>query len=193
MINRIIQHMIHNGTINAEDRDIYHYGLREGLILLANIATTLAIGLALGMFWMSILFLIVYMPLRSNAGGVHAATRWRCYVYGCLLTAAVLVAVRFIPWSPWIILPIALISSLVIYLLSPVEDANKPLDEDEIRVYRRRSHWLVGGVLLGITVCMLLDWLRIAGCMSVSLGALGVMLVLGWGKNREMHRPVHSV
>lgn len=49
----------------ADDKELYRYGIQQGLNLALNILTTLIIGCLCGMFYSSVLFLVSYMPLRS--------------------------------------------------------------------------------------------------------------------------------
>ena len=70
--------MVRNEIISSEDREIYVYGLKQGLILLINILTTLLIGFAFNKTTETIVFLASYIPLRVYAGGYHARTQMGC-------------------------------------------------------------------------------------------------------------------
>lgn len=61
-------------AIKSEDREIYLYGVKQGLTILLNLITICAIGIVSKMLWQSILFMAAYIPLRSCAGGYHAKT-----------------------------------------------------------------------------------------------------------------------
>lgn len=67
-------------VIRSEDREIYRYGVQQGLNLLLNLLTTAVIGILCGMFWESVVYIAAYMPLRRYAGGFHSKTHTRCYV-----------------------------------------------------------------------------------------------------------------
>lgn len=54
-----------------EDKEVYRYGIQQGLNLTLNILTTITIGILSGMVYPSILFLACYMPLRSFCGGAE--------------------------------------------------------------------------------------------------------------------------
>ena len=134
---RIIDQLAENGTINPDDKELYYYGLHQGLIMLANILTTLAIGLLFGMLWSCLIFMAAYMPLRSFAGGYHARTQLMCYLFSIVLTVAVLVFIKYIPWTNLLCILVSVVSGTVIAILAPVEDKNKPLDAVEVRVYQK--------------------------------------------------------
>ncbi|WMM26571.1 accessory gene regulator B family protein [Tissierella sp. MB52-C2] len=75
MIEKVTSYFIANGVIEDEDRQIYAYGLHQGLLILLNITTTILIGFMFRAVWESILFMIVYIPLRAYGGGYHAKSK----------------------------------------------------------------------------------------------------------------------
>ncbi len=64
---KITQKLKVNKTIDNEHYEICRYGLQKGLFIILNIITTL------NMLWQTVLFTILYIPLRSNAGCYHAS------------------------------------------------------------------------------------------------------------------------
>lgn len=48
------------------------------------------------------------------------------------------------PWKNFIVITISTISGLIIYILSPVEDMNKPLDAAEVKVYGKKARIILG-------------------------------------------------
>jgi accessory gene regulator B len=182
---KITDHLAENGIINSEDKELYSYGLCQGMIMIANILTTLAIGLVFGMLWPSFIFMIAYMPLRSYAGGYHARTQLLCNIFSVLLTIIVLLIIKYLPWTNWLCLIVTFISAAVIAFLAPVEDKNKPLDSTEVRVYKKRTLNILSVEAAAIIVLLLFNLLQISVSISVSLLALSVMLILGSLSNRR--------
>ncbi len=181
---KVVNQLINAGVINKEDKELYTYGLEQGLLIVINILTTMLIGIVLGMVWQSILFMIAYLPLRSFAGGYHAKTQSQCYFLSIVLTSAVLLAIRFISWTNLICLSVALAAGIIIFVLAPVAARNKPLDRIEVSVYKKRTR-----IILMAEICILLSMFglgfnQILPCISVSLLALSVMLILGSIPNR---------
>lgn len=179
VLDKIIAKLIQSGSIRDEDKELYAYGLQQGLFIILNILTTLLIGQVCGMFWQSLLFMAIYLPLRSFAGGFHAKTPTLCYLYSIILTSAVLLAIRFIPWTNYICLGLAVLSGAGILILSPVEDSNKPLDKLEITVYKNRTRIILIAELLMYLLVLGLGKLYILPVITVSLFALSIMLILG--------------
>jgi len=179
MLDKLTEQLIATGNINAEDRELYTYGLHQGLMIIINIITTLIIGYIFSLIWHSVLFMIAYLPLRSFAGGYHAKTQLRCYIYSILLTTSVLLTIKYVQWTSMIILGGAFIAGIIIFVYAPVEDANKPLDDIEVKVYRKRTR-----IILIVEICVMLLFLicriyMVPVCISVSLFALAIMILMG--------------
>jgi len=179
LCEKSVDFMIQNEVISSEDKEIYVYGLKQGFILLLNILTTLFIGFLFNKVLKTIIFLAAYIPLRIYAGGYHARTQLRCYICSVVLTISVLLAVEFIPWTNFIVTVVAAISGMIIFILSPVEDMNKPLDAVEVRIYGKRAR-IILCIELGVLALVInFGENSIAECILVSLPILSLMLVLG--------------
>lgn len=179
----ITQSLIDNQIIESEERELYRYGIQQGLTIVLNLVTTLLIGLLCDMIWQSIVFTVAYIPLRSFAGGYHAKTPTRCYIFSIALMFAVLLAMKLVPFTVFICGIMLSVSGVIILWLSPVEDRNKPLDAVERRVYRQRA-LLIWTFELAITViCLWLQIMPLAICLTATLTVMAVMLLLGQLKN----------
>lgn len=177
-MNTILNYMISNNIIISEDKELYAYGIRQGLIMILNIATTLLIGTFLNMIWESLIFTTAYIPLRSFAGGYHARTQIRCYLFSIVLVSSSLILIKTLPSSALIVFTITFISSLIIFFLSPLGDANKPLSISETKIYKKKTH-----LILFIEVCLsfflfLLGFSNASLCITLSLSVQSFMLLL---------------
>lgn len=180
----ITQSLIDNQIIESEERELYRYGIQQGLTIVLNLVTTLLIGLLCDMIWQSIVFTVAYIPLRSFAGGYHAKTTIGCYIFSIVLITAVLLTMKLLPISSFVCCIMLLCSGVCIFVLAPVENHNKPLDDMELAVYGRRARWIT---VLEIMIALLCDRLGLQDilmCLSVSLVIMSVMLILGAIKNK---------
>lgn len=181
--DKIANSLIKSETISIEDKEIYTYGLEQGAYMFLNLATSIAIGLILKMLIPSIVFLFAYMPLRSYAGGAHAKTHMRCYFLSALLVFTALLAIKLIPWTSLICSAITAGAAIIIFMLAPVQDNNKPLDEMEIKVYKKRSRIILCMLIAAVILLMCFSLTHISGCIAIALGALSLILVVGKIKN----------
>lgn len=136
---RITEELEVNQIIKSEDRELYVYGLNQGITIMLNMITTLCIGLLFGCVVELFVFMAAYIPLRSFAGGYHAKTPLRCYLSSIVMLIIVSVAIQYVTLEIWMHYVIVAVSAITIGVLAPVEDRNKPLDEMEMKVYKQRS------------------------------------------------------
>jgi len=180
---KITMHLEANNAFKSEDRAIYRYGIQQGLSIMLNLSTTLLLGIVTGMIWESIIFLAAYMLLRRYAGGFHAKTPARCYIYSSAMVLLALLGIKYMFDSILISVCMFILGSLVIFLFSPVEDKNKPLDATEQLVYQKRTKfYLIVEVILDIAM-MSLDFKMLYEPISMSLFCLGILVALGKVKN----------
>jgi uncharacterized membrane protein len=92
----------------------------------------------------------------------------------------VLLAIRYIPRTPGTLTLLGLAAFGVIFVLAPVADANKPLTQKEITVYRRKAHRLLLFLLAIAALLAILKVSAFAAAIIISLDALAIMLLLGY-------------
>ncbi|MDR1771116.1 MAG: accessory gene regulator B family protein [Hungatella sp.] len=180
---RVVTILQGNGSIKEEDRALYIYGLQQGLFIILNVLTTVTIGIIFDQIWESILFMFAYFPLRSCAGGYHAKSPLRCYLFSIIMIIAVLASMRLPVWNNVNSSISVIVSSIVILFLAPVEDGNKPLDAKEIIVFKKRTK-VVLCVLVGmVLIFQMAGLIEASHCIMLVLIMLSIMLVLGKIKN----------
>ena len=64
--------LVKNQKIKLEDQELYQYGIEQGILILLNVLTALAIGLIFHCLFYIVIFSVVFVPLRTNSGGFHA-------------------------------------------------------------------------------------------------------------------------
>lgn len=190
VINNFTEFLIKNNIIEEKRRKIYAYGLNQLIVYLYNFLTVIIVGWIFGMVWQSIAFTVFYMMIRPYAGGYHARTPKMCYVFSLIMIIAVLFLIKIIPLNGLLYLLIYAFSSIVIFKLSPVEDENKPLDDIERVVFRKRA--IKSHIILSL--CCLIFWFvglkELSLCVVLALFTLSIMLILGEIKNRRLKREV---
>lgn len=135
MLNRIASKitvkMIRQGIFTEEMYDIYVYGFQLVLSFLLSVAVMLLIGVASNRVLNTILFLVVFVTLRSFTGGYHANTYGVCFLVTISVFVATLLLSEYIDinWLSYFLLII--VGLPILYIWAPVEHYNKPLDNDD--------------------------------------------------------------
>mgnify|MGYP000557841344 CR=1 FL=1 len=179
---KIGDNLVESNIINAEDAEIYIYGINQILVSILNVSSALIIGLIFGVFFEIAVFMAAYIPLRTFAGGYHAKTPLSCYVFSVIMLIVVSIGMKYLSIEEWIYYVILAAAASVVLILAPVEDRNKPLDEIEHKVYKRRTI-LIAAVELTLAMLLkllMLDDLFIA--TAYSFVVLSLMLIAGKAK-----------
>lgn len=181
---RITDSLVNAGAVPVEDRELYEFGIRQGIFLVINLATAILIGLFMGMIWQCIVFMLAYNPLRSYAGGYHAGTPLKCYLLSIPVILSVLFGIRLIPWNGYLVFIAIILAGITVLQLAPVEDANKPLDELETIVFRRRARIILAIVSLVAVALWFAGAEQVVPAIVMALVVITVMLILGAVKNK---------
>lgn len=128
-----------------EKNEIVRYGIARGKIALMSIIVALVMGYFFQIMCQSIIFLITFWFLRRYAGGYHANSQRICYFisFGAILVS--FWCIKYIKCSTIINLLMQTICLLIIFFLSPVENKNRKLTEDERIIYKKKQepmYWL---------------------------------------------------
>lgn len=169
-----------SNLISKDDRVIYRYGIEIALLKCIHIVTMLVIGLALGLFLETAVFIVSYSVLRIYAGGFHAKTKTGCYIISWIMIIVVLSAVKFCP------VLIArqgsligfIVSAIIILYLSPMDNPNKPLDALETKYYKKAVRIILACESVVFLLFFFLDIPRFLLIICISLMSVSVMLLL---------------
>ncbi len=180
---QLVVHLEENQIIKSDDRELYVYGFNQGLTILLNLVTTLGIGLLFDSTVQLVVFMVAYIPLRSYAGGYHARTPLKCYMISIIMLIAVSICLRCIVLNHWWYWILVVLSIILIVFLSPVEDKNKPLDEIEVTVYRKRTIIITMVEVVLSILFAILRFSNLLSAMSFVFIIMSSMLVVGCVKN----------
>ena len=132
--------LIEGKIIKSDERNLYLYCFGTLIEMTANLVSTLIIGVLIGEIVATLLFMMVFIPLRSTAGGYHCETAGRCYLLSITVYLSVILTYDFISSIPlYVCVLICVIDFTAIIVLSPVASLNKPLTANEKTRNRRVS------------------------------------------------------
>lgn len=171
---------------STEDKELYRYGIQQGLNILLNIITTIIIGALCGMIFPSIIFLLSYMPLRSFCGGYHAKTHMHCYICSIIMITGILLIAKYFTFDIIVYEFLLLISLILIFLLAPIEDRNKTLDKDEKRIFRKKSYAIAILEVFIYHIFLIIHFINICKILSIALFSLSILMIIGWLKNLKI-------
>ncbi len=141
MAEMIVDWQIKKQYLNSQDRALYRYAYELLLGQVINLSIACLLAFLFHAYVVVAVYLLAYIPLRSYTGGHHAASSGVCTVVSAVILAVACMASRIIPSEMIVHLngAVTIVASYVIFYLVPVDTANKPLDIEEKRRYRKKS------------------------------------------------------
>lgn len=177
MTNRIIELFRNAGLINSENDQIVLLGVRRICGALTDLCIATVWSLVLGDVFVGILFEISYSILRIYAGGYHASSAKMCKWLTYISTLISILIVFMVDVDGIILHSLVIFFICLIGVNAPVENANKPLNEVEKKVYKRKCIQIsLGemGVYAFFTVMGLAVYARTV-CVAIIMVAIGII------------------
>lgn len=133
---------------DKETLELYEYAIYITLSGLFHVLTVLLLGICFNMLIESVVFYGSFILIRKFAGGYHAKTPTRCYLFSVLVSIAVLCSIRVVYafYSTNLIiclLSLEMVCVLFIFFVSPLQSDNKPLDIKEKELYKKVARTIV--------------------------------------------------
>ncbi|MBR3666456.1 MAG: accessory gene regulator B family protein [Ruminococcus sp.] len=187
LLDLIMEKLLGGGWADEEDAEIVRYGLELNIMKTLISAVMLLAAFLLRSAPAVIVFMLAYPPLRSCCGGFHARTRTACFIYSMLILAAVIAATKLITGRSALYTAIASAAAgaVLVCLLAPVEAPNKPFDDIEKRVFRRRSLIAAAAVIAAGAVMWAFSVYGLMLPAAMALLFTGIFLAVGRLSNRK--------
>lgn len=142
-----------------EMRELYEYAIYILLSGLFHLFSVVALGLCFNMVLESLVFYCSFILIRKFAGGYHAKTPTRCYIFSVITSVVALWLIKLIGYSNsvyyYIFVIIETLCVVFILITSPLDNENKPLNAKEKKKYKILS--IVMSLLLFV-ISLLLKW-----------------------------------
>ncbi len=188
LAKQLVAWQIRKEFLAPDDRSLYEYAY--GLLIgqAVNFLISCLLAVLFHAYGFVAIYLLAYIPLRSYAGGHHAASYGVCTVISTGILAAACMASKII--SPEALLYINLcftaIGGYILFRFVPVETPQKPLDLDERKHYRKRSIQI-----WSIEICagaLFYVWGKTEVSLAIFLAhvTLIVLLCIGIWKNKRI-------
>lgn len=180
----LTDYVIKKGVIENTERNLYKYGFQVSLEMGLCILICSAIAGALEMGMEGILFFIIFIPLRSYAGGLHLDNYWSCLFLSCLTFSVILMICKIWRIEAYVSFFILLLLILFVWILYPVENVNRDVDEKENLYFRKKlRRYLLLDVIISIACMALHKETYLLLCM-VTFFMVVVTMLIGKMKNK---------
>lgn len=178
--SHILNFLLHNLDIRPEMKDAYQYGIEITISSILNIILILSCSLIVGDVPAGLIYLFIFIFLRSFTGGYHATTYFRCnatFVLTFLVTFCFYKAIVYFEIPFFVSVTIALVNLIPIVVLSPVPNKHKPLAHEQ----RKRAYKLsiIIALVLSLIGLTLLSINILAGAMMImTVTMVSVLMII---------------
>ncbi len=186
MVDKTIEHVadiiMEKETNPNIDKDIIVFGIKTGIEIIANVLTTIILGLIFGLVLESIVFLVAFSFIRMYSGGYHCEKSINCYIMSSLTIFVVLVLIEFTPikFISIVSFVILIISIPILYKFTPLETKSKPIEAEERVHYRRKAitNLIIEVVLISILFLMNLNIYAFVISLCIFVSSISIVLEL---------------
>lgn len=189
LINTVSKKIISLFFSDNEDypKEVYVYGM--SLILTSAITTVflLIIGVSLGYFTETILFIMSFSFLRIFTGGLHSRSYIMCNLYTISLFLSAICFYIYLndTFNVFLIYgSVLLISIILVKKLAPVENGQKPIRKEIYLSLKRKAQTVVVVESIILMISILLGYTK----MRIIFPAIvinDVLMIIGFFKNHE--------
>ena len=146
---KLTAYLNENKAIKEEQTELYLYCFSTFFEILFNLILTVLIGIILQELPATLIFLIVFIPLRRMCGGYHCDTETGCFILSIAIFLVVILTYKYLGYIPYIGICIVLAADLiVICIYSPVISVEKNISATDLVRYRRLSIAVSSAVIL---------------------------------------------
>ncbi len=171
--------LVKNKIIDIDDRAIYIYGVQIILSTLIITIFLLILGIILNKVILTLFFISTFIILRSCTGGYHAESFSGCFVITTLIYLSELLinCLLLNKYKTVLGMIFVIVSTVVIYKLSPVEHENSPLSSDEKKKFKRISRITISVIAVFISIGFYSNYISIDITFLVSLTILAISIL----------------
>lgn len=184
MVVRLADYVIQKGMIGEDERNIYEYAFQVFFEIGLCILISSIIAGILGMMMEGVLFFIIFIPLRSYAGGLHLESYCSCLCLSCLTFSVILLICKAWYIEAGISFFILLILILGSWMMYPVENANRKVDIEENIYFEKRLRKFLHFDLLIAIICLLANKDRYLLLCMVTFFMVDITMIIGKIKNK---------
>lgn len=136
MVSGITNYLIKEEVISIDEKDIYLFGITLFFKYLLTSSVVILLGIVNNSLKEVLIVMILCLPIRSFAGGIHLKKESLCLLSSVVIIQILVWISKYLPFNLIANILITLVACLLINLIGPVDNKNKPLDDLEKKVFK---------------------------------------------------------
>lgn len=133
--------LLQENIITEDFKDIYQYGMEVIVSTILDLLLVLTMGVVLNATTQGITYFLVLATVRTQAGGYHASSYFRCSLVYCgtfIVSLLMVKALIFLKINPALLLLVLLINTFFIWWYAPVLN-NRTMDDIERKHAKKKA------------------------------------------------------
>lgn len=175
----LTDYIIGKSVIEESERDVYEYGFQFAFETILCFIISILIAILLRMIPEGILFLILFIPLRSYAGGMHLERYIFCLLLSCLTYLGVLLINKYIDIPIFISVIGVIALTAATWFLYPAKHVNREIDETEEAYFKKRLKFLLLTDTLLCFIMLLLRYDKLISLMFFVFLLVVITMIIG--------------
>lgn len=171
---KLANYIVQMDAISKESYEVYQYGFQIGLEMLCCFIACFCIYLYLQMVPAFLVFTVIFMLLRTYAGGLHLDSFSACFICSVTVQTIALLVNAHVQFSLIIAWLILIICSCLIIKMASASNCDRELDEEEKTYFHKTTKRIIVGIWIFSAICTMFQKHE-----TLSLIALTVIIVLG--------------
>lgn len=176
---RIALFLRDSDIVDDETAQVCQYGFEIIISTLVGFFTVFLIGICCGELLLAILFYVLFVGVRLSAGGYHASSHLKCKLLLCVCClSTILTTILFEDYYNLKVQTIIIIFYLLtIFLFSPIEHPNAPLDNFTMK--RNRGISIIVSFILALVIMLgYFEFKKLAMVSSLTLLVVAILMLL---------------
>ena len=167
---------------HTDNYELYEYAIYIILSSAFHMATVIVLGLVFNLLTESLVFYLSFIVIRKFAGGYHAKTPVRCYLFSFASNIIILCLVKWLSSINTLFIFIFIIFELLcvvlILLISPLDTENNPLTGQEKKMYRMLTSIITILIFIISSLCFFKGYRNIGSSMICGVVMSALVLLL---------------
>lgn len=167
---------------HTDNYELYEYAIYIILSSAFHMATVIVLGLVFNLLTESLVFYLSFIVIRKFAGGYHAKTPVRCYLFSFASNIIILCLVKWLSSINTLFIFIFIIFELLcvvlILLISPLDTENNPLTGQEKKMYRMLTSIITILIFIISSLCFFKGYRNIVSSMICGVVMSALVLLM---------------
>lgn len=185
LAKQVVQCITNEYSLDESRQEILLFGIQSVMEMGINIFVSILILIKMNMVLEGITFFCIFIPLRMLAGGYHLDSYLGCFLFSCLTLIGVMVLSRSLHLNEDMLLTLILIAELLIGMLGPTVNSERPVSKSEYIVFTKRLAKLfvvIAGVSIAVRYSTFAELLNV---IFLSLCLVFITSIMGKIKYRQ--------